>query len=139
MNRGCILRAMVMPTLALGAAFSFSPSAVAQPEGQRAAATASTTIVQPVGAGVAFDVSTKVLTAVFLSGQRGEQLSLLLPGRRQGGTLQSSAVQTFASRDGIVVLSTGTVSIDVGTMSAGPGRTDRNGGTNTMLVIAQFN
>lgn len=129
---------MAWPVLALAAALSLGFAGAAQAQAQRNAS-GSVTIVQPVGAGVAYDVRSQVLTAIFLSGQIGEQLSLLLPGKQTGTGAHVSGIQAFTAPGNIVVLSSGTVSINLGTVEASSGRAGRDGDTGTMLVLAQFN
>lgn len=129
--------ARAWPVLVAGATLSLVQPAPAR--AQQAVASGGATIVQPVGAGVTYDVATKVLTAIFLSGQTGEQLSFLLPGKRLRQRSQPAGMQSFTARGNIVVLSTETVSINIGTVDPSPGPTGPNGGTDTMLVLAQFN
>ena len=119
-------RALAGPLLALASTLSlgFTASAQAQTEGS---ASGNVTIIQPVGAGVAFDVRSQVLTAIFLSGQIGEQLSLFLPSNYNGRGPQPSEVQTFAAPDNIVVLSSGTISINLTAVQASPGLIGREG------------
>ena len=131
-------RVMAGPSLALAAALSLCSTGAAQAQTQRSAS-GSVTIVQPVGAGVAYDVRSRVLTAIFLSGQIGEQLSLLLPGKHSGAGSHVSGIQAFAAPGNIVVLSSGMVSINLRSVEAAAGRAGRTGDVDTMLVLAQFN
>lgn len=138
MTWGCRQGAIARSSLALAAALSLGFAGGAQAQAQRTAS-GSATIVQPVGAGVAYDIRSQVLTAIFLSGQVGEQLSLLLPGKHNGAGSHVSGIQAFAAPGNIVVLSSGTVSINLATVEASSGRAGRDGETGTMLVLAQFN
>lgn len=130
--------AIARPALALAAAVSFGFAGSAQAQAPRSAS-GSVTIVQPVGAGVAYDIRSQVLTAIFLSGQIGEQLSLLLPGKRTGAGSHVSGIHALAAPGNIVVLSSLTVSINLETVEPSSGRIGRDGDTGTMLVLAQFN
>jgi hypothetical protein len=125
--------------LRLVAALSLGIAGPALAQSQPVAASGSATIVQPVGAGVAYDVATQVLTSIFVSGQTGQQLSLLLPGRRVGGNSLVPALQAQSASGNVLVLSTGTVSINVDTVETASGRAGRNRGNDTTLVLAQFN
>lgn len=139
MKKCCARRARAMPLLVLGAALSLEVSPSASAQEQSVSAGAAVTLLEPVGAGVAFDVSTQALTAIFLTGRRGEQLSLTMGGRSAAGEAVLNEAQTYRAEGGIVVLSTGIVSIDVDKIEMPPGRTGRASDRGTTVVLAQFN
>lgn len=130
--------AAVRLLLAVAVTSLFCGVGTARAQSQRSA-TGSVTIVRPVGVGVAFDVRSQVLTSIFLSGQVGEQLSLLLSGRHTGANFPDAGMQTFAGPGNIVVLSSGVVSIDLVEVDQSTGHRRRTGEDGTMLVLAQFN
>jgi hypothetical protein len=139
LTQGRNRRAGLRPLLASVATLCFGFAGPALAQSQQAVASGSVTIVQPAGAGVAYDVATQVLTSIFLSGQKGQQLSLLLPGRRLRNHSLVPALQAQSGPGNILVLSTDTVSINVETVDVESAQARRNRGFDTMLVLAQFN
>lgn len=121
--------------LALAVAGSaLAPAALAQ--GVGAQAEGSVAILTPAGSGVAYDVLTDTLSGVFLAGEQGEPVSLLLT-RKRG---KRGAIGNLIPQD-VMVLSTGSYHLDLpqragsGTMpplpeAAAPGE---------LLFLAQFN
>ncbi len=113
---------------------ALAPPVLAQGVGARAGG--SVVILTPGGSGIAYDVLTDTLSGVFLAGEQGEPISLLLAGKRgKRGTIANLIPQD------VMVLSTGSYQLDLphqpgeGPMAqlpeaAAPGE---------LLFLAQFN
>lgn len=103
---------------------------------------AAVVILDPVGAGFSFDILSDTVSAVFLNGDAGDSVSLLMSGRKPG--------TKNAPRDesGVLVMASGVYRIDLlqPTASNGPlrGALRRSAqktalGGNSILFLAQFN
>lgn len=127
-------------TCALAAGLPLAAPAAAQAEPWSAAASGGVAIVEPVGASVAYNVVTQVLSAIFLSGRESEKISLVRPGR-EGNAASGSAVNrpVDAGSESFVVLASGTVSVNVGSFGGQSADGSRNGDDGTVVVLAQFN
>ena len=101
---------------------------------QRASARGLLEITRSVGTEIAFDVLTDALSGVFLEGQPGDTVSLLLPPRRAGSSKRIPGE--------VVVLSTASYKIDISEKSppANPPATQASGayaGTFAVTVAYQ--
>ncbi|MDT0507324.1 hypothetical protein [Novosphingobium sp. MMS21-SN21R] len=102
-------------------------------------AQASVVVVEPVGAGFSFDVMNDAVSAVFLNGDAGDSVSLLMSRRK-------SAPQTAQrAAGGVVVMASGVYRIDMLQPTSGalrmmrgaiPGPVPRG---SSILFLAQFN
>lgn len=111
-----------------------TPRALAQAVSARAGG--SLVIPAPGGSGVAYDVLTDTLSGVFLAGEQGEPVSLLLAGKRgKRGTIANLIAQD------VMVLSTGSYQLDLplqrGAGMMPPPRDAAAPGE--LLLLAQFN
>lgn len=109
---------------------------------QQASARGLIEITRSVGTGIAFDVLTDTLSGVFLTGQVGDSVSLLLPPRRAAGSARGRIPGE------VVVLSTASYSFDIagnappasqdnGDAHLQPAGYDSSPGN--LLFLAQFN
>ncbi|MBB4612141.1 hypothetical protein [Novosphingobium taihuense] len=126
-------RQFAAAVLIAGAALDLSPVAHAA----TAEASASVVIVEPVGAGFSFDILSDTVSAVFLNGDAGDSVSLLMSGRKPGG-------QSASRESGVVVMASGVYRIDLLQSAASPARlrsTIRaaSPGGSSILFLAQFN
>ena len=105
----------------------------------RADALTSLVVVEPVGAGFAFDVVNDAVSAVFLNGDGWDSASLLLSRRRNGPT---------KSLGGVIIMASGVYRIDLlSPVKVQPGtrhQADRFSsgvlpGGGSILFLAQFN
>lgn len=103
-------------------------------------AEASVVVVEPVGAGFAFDIMNDTVSAVFLNGDAGDSVSLLMARRKPDQR----------NLGGVVVMTSGVYRIDLLTPVSGRLRTMRSGPAwagagigsgagSSMLFLAQFN
>lgn len=103
-------------------------------------------ITRSVGTGIAFDVLTDTLSGVFLTGQVGDSVSLLLPPRRAAGSARGRIPGE------VVVLSTASYSFDIAGNAppSNPPASQDNGDAHlqpagydsspgNLLFLAQFN
>lgn len=103
-----------------------------------APADAAVVILEPVGAGFAFDLLSDAVSAVFLNGDAGDSVSLLMSRRRPGPNGQPR------NEGGVLVMASGVYRIDLlqPTASAarlrGTMRMPSPGGS-SILFLAQFN
>lgn len=111
---------MIMRTaMFLTTALALLPAAPACAQQSRATAEGSVTIERPVGSGIAFNVLTASLSSVFLSGRRGDAVSLT------SGGLGAETV----------VLSADTYPVSL----QGRGQAAGGGAPSNLLFLAQFN
>lgn len=107
-------------------------------------AEASVVVVEPVGAGFAFDIMNDTVSAVFLNGDAGDSVSLLMSRRKPD--LRNDQ----RNLGGVVVMTSGVYRIDLLTPVSGRLRTMRSGPTwpgagfgagtgSSILFLAQFN
>lgn len=132
--------------LGIAAAVWTAPVALAA-SGETATTTtaqASVVVVEPVGAGFAFDIMDDTVSAVFLNGDAGDSVSLLMSRRKSdpnGGQRNLGSV---------VVMTSGVYRIDLLTPVSGRFRATRGGissvgtsalgpGGSSILFLAQFN
>lgn len=101
---------------------------------------ASVVVMEPVGAGFAFDVLNDAVSAVFLNGEIGDSVSLMMSPD------QSSPRNARKSVRGVVVMATGVYQIDLLVPINGRMQTVRNRlpgsqatGDSSILFLAQFN
>lgn len=105
-------------------------------------ARASVVVAAPVGAGLSFDLVNEAISAVFLSGDSGDSVSLLLSGGKDGQQAAPRDDRAQRLQGGVVVMASGVYRIDLLTPVAG-GRPIRlwsplpNSGS--ILFLAQFN
>lgn len=103
-----------------------------------APADASVVILEPVGAGFSFDLLSDAVSAVFLNGDAGDSVSLLMSRRRPGPN------GSPRNEGGVLVMASGVYRIDLlqptstsarlrGTMRLQPP------GGSSILFLAQFN
>jgi hypothetical protein len=116
-------------------------------QGVTAQASGSTEIVGgAVSAGVSFDVASRLLTSIFVTGGIGDTVSIFAPAPIAGVIAQGawrdvagiSAGQTAALGD-ITILSRGAVSINVQQIRQSSGRSSDDPDTGVFVVLAQFN
>lgn len=107
-------------------------------------AEASVVVVEPVGAGFAFDIMNDTVSAVFLSGDAGDSVSLLMSRRKLDPRNDQRNL------GGVVVMTSGVYRIDLLTPVSGRLRTMRSGPAwpgagigsgagSSILFLAQFN
>ncbi len=106
-------------------------------------AQASVVVVEPVGAGFSFDVMNDAVSAVFLSGDVGDSVSLLMSGHK------SAPQNAQGASGGVVVMASGVYRIDMLQPTSGSLRMLRGRMTGAMpgavprgssiLFLAQFN
>lgn len=113
---------------------ALAPSALAQGVGARAGGSA--VILTPGGSGIAYDVLTDTLSGVFLAGEQGEPVSLLLAGKRG----KRGAIANLIPQD-VMVLSTGSYQLDLPHQrEAGPmPQLPEAAAPGELLFLAQFN
>lgn len=103
-----------------------------------APADASVVILEPVGAGFSFDLLSDAVSAVFLNGDAGDSVSLLMSRRRPGPNGQPR------NEGGVLVMASGVYRIDLlqptasGARLRGALRLPSPGGS-SILFLAQFN
>lgn len=120
----------------LGAwAFLASPPAA---NAQSASANAAVVIVEPVGAGLSFDIISDAVSAVFLNAGAGDSVSLTISGREPetGGALRNNG--------GVLVMASGVYRIDLLEPTTTNARLLRAWRAqapdgNSILFLAQFN
>ena len=109
-----------------------------------ASAEAAVVILEPVGAGVSFDILSDAVSAVFLNGDAGDSVSVLMSPRKPG--------QKSMPRDasGVLVMASGVYRIDLlqpaasdarlrgAILGSGSGRGSVPGNS-SILFLAQFN
>ncbi|MGV3513364.1 MAG: hypothetical protein ACO1OX_15290 [Novosphingobium sp.] len=105
-------------------------------------ADAAVVIIEPVGAGFSFDILSDAVSAVFLNGDAGDSVSLLM-SRRKPGTRG-----TPRNESGVLVMASGVYRIDLLQPVAssararaalrGSAQTPAAGGS-SILFLAQFN
>ncbi len=128
-------------SLGLAATFVTAPVALAA-TGETTTTTeaqASIVVVEPVGAGFTFDVLNDAVSAVFLNGEIGDSVSMLVTPRKAGP-------RDARSSGGVVVMASGVYRIDLLTPAGGRLRNLRSGllsgaltGGSSILFLAQFN
>jgi hypothetical protein len=125
---------------ALVAVMSLGAAAEARGEALGVAASCGVSIVEPVGAAVAFNTDTQVLSAIFLSGWVSEKISLVRSGR-EGNAASASAANRpdDAVLDSSVVFASATVSVNKGSFVEKSSNGDRFLDDRTVVVIAHFN
>lgn len=105
-------------------------------------AQASVVVADPVGAGLSFDLVNDAISAVFLSGDSGDSVSLLLSGGKDGEQTAPRDDRAQRLQGGVVVMASGVYRIDLLTPVAG-GRPIRLRsplpGSGSILFLAQFN
>ncbi len=121
----------------------FAPAAIlaaliplpAAAQAQEATAHGSVEVTtESVGTGIAYNLLTDALSAVFLSGQPGDLVSFELHGLSRNPNLETIGSQS----DGMVVLSTASYRLDLGTPitpSPRPGRLDAGP---LQLILGRF-
>ncbi|CAH0497447.1 hypothetical protein [Novosphingobium sp. CECT 9465] len=128
--------------LGTATAFWTAPAALAATGGTAATtdALASVVVVEPVGAGFAFDIINDAVSAVFLNGDAGDSVSLLMSRRR------SEPRNGQRNPGGVVVMTSGVYRIDLLTPVNGGLRASRGtsagagwSGGSSILFLAQFN
>jgi hypothetical protein len=102
-------------------------AAPAQARAQRAESRGSLSLAEPVGTGIAVDTVTAALTSIFLSGQAGNPVSLLMPTQSRSGPVAGSQAA-------IVVLSSTSYDVNVAAVTNGD-----DGKLGNLLYLAQFN
>ena len=114
-------------------------AAVAQNRSTEQSATTqgSVVIARSVGSGIAFNILTNALSAVFLSGQQGDTVSLVLPARGVGGQFRVWAGAPVPGE--VLVLSAGSYSVVVAANPAESNRQESANSPNDLLFLAQFN
>ncbi|MBB3859130.1 hypothetical protein GGQ88_000370 [Novosphingobium hassiacum] len=102
-------------------------------------AQASVVVVEPVGAGFSFDVLNDAVSAVFLNGEIGDSVSMLMTPRKAGP-------RDARNSGGVVVMASGVYRIDLLTPANSRMHTMRRGllssglpGGSSILFLAQFN
>jgi hypothetical protein len=129
-------------TLAVFAA-SLPPSAHGQ--GRISQANGSAEIVGTVSAGVSFDIATRLLTSIFVTGRAGDTVSMLAPtsatsiGQGEWRRIAGIAQDRAAALGDITILSRGAVSINVQQMRKSPDQSPDNPDAGVFVVLAQFN
>lgn len=105
-----------------------------------AEAQASVVVVEPVGAGFAFDVLNDAVSAVFLNGEIGDSVSLIMGPAQSGPRSVRKAVR------GVVVMASGVYRIDLLTPTGSRMGPLRSGSLSagvafgsSILFLAQFN
>lgn len=100
-------------------------------------AQASVVVVEPVGAGFSFDIMNDAVSAVFLNGDAGDSVSVLMSRRKTGPRRELG---------GVVVMTSGVYRIDLLTPVSGRLRAMRGtpasagwSGGSSILFLAQFN
>ncbi len=139
-------RKMCRIALCLTSALASLPAVSALAQERRASSRGLVEITRSVGTGIAFDVLTDALSGVFLEGQPGDSVSLLLPPRRVGAGSSKHVPGE------VVVLSTASYQFDISGKSspANPPSIRVNGGVrlqpagygaapDNLLFLAQFN
>ncbi len=136
-----------MVSIGLGRATSLSLAAAATclsvpawGQGRTAQARGDVEIVGTVSTSAIFEIGTDLLTAIFVTGQAGDTVSMFTPASAASWrTDPSISPNQVASLDDVTILSHGTVSINLQRIkrAAGPPGSDDNPGT--ILVLAQFN
>lgn len=103
-------------------------------------AQASVVVVEPVGAGFAFDVLSDAVSAVFLNGDIGDSVSLMMAPRKPAQRDASNNLR------GVVVMASGIYRIELLTPTSGLTLPLRSGSPsagltfgNSILFLAQFN
>lgn len=121
------------------AAFLASMPVTAHATATTTEAQASVVVVEPVGAGFSFDVMNDAVSAVFLNGDAGDSVSLLMSRRKSAPQNAQSAA------GGVVVMASGVYRIDMLQPASGalrmmrgvmPGAVARG---SSILFLAQFN
>lgn len=132
---------------ALAASLGLAATLVSGPVALAATGDATTTaeaqvsvvVVEPVGAGFAFDVLNDAVSAVFLNGEIGDSVSMLMTPRKAGP-------RDARLTGGVVVMASGVYRIDLLTPVNSRLRSVRSGlfsagllGGSSILFLAQFN
>lgn len=138
----CSMARTCAAALGMATAFWTAPVALAATGGTAttADALASVVVVEPVGAGFAFDIMNDAVSAVFLNGDAGDSVSLLMSRRK------SEPRNGPGNPGGVVVMTSGVYRIDLLTPVNGglraprgtPARAGWSGGS-SILFLAQFN
>lgn len=113
-------------------------AAMAGTDAQEAAA--SVVIVEPVGAGFSYDILNDAVSAVFLNGDAGDSVSVLMSRRRTGP--RNLQRVTADPQGGVVVMASGVYRIDLLTPVNSAARGLRSlmlPGGGSILFLAQFN
>jgi len=135
----CSSAQICVTALVMAAAVGTAPVALAATAGNTTTmgAQASVVVVEPVGAGFAFDIMNDAVSAVFLNGDAGDSVSLMMAGRKPGPGIDQG---------GVVVMTSGVYRIDLLTPVSGRLRALRNtpasagwSGGSSILFLAQFN
>lgn len=132
-----------LPALLLGLASIPASAQAIEVTAATAEAQASVVVVEPVGAGFTFDVMNDAVSAVFLNGDAGDSVSLLLSRRK------SAPQGTQRAASGVVVMASGVYRIDMLQPMGGSLRPLRSGREgllpgimqqgSSILFLAQFN
>jgi len=112
-----------------------------------AQASGSTEIVGgAVSAGVSFDVATRLLTSIFVTGGAGDTVSIFVPavtgapvGQNAGREATGLSSGQLPSLGDITIVSSSAVSIDVQQIRNSPGQSSENPDAGVFVVLAQFN
>lgn len=134
-------RAMRHWAIVVGAVLAVSPPSPVVAQGQRAAAGGAVEISEAVGAGIAYDLLTDILSTVFLSGRTGDSVSLLLPERSGSGSRLPNEVVVLSTAYYRMDVASGVARAIVANPDAKVGLTPLRdgGGPDNFLVLAQFN
>lgn len=132
---------LIAASLGVAAYFVTVPIALAATgETTTAEAQASVVVVEPVGAGFAFDVLNDAVSAVFLNGEVGDSVSLIMAPQQTGPRSARKGLR------GVVVMASGVYRIDLLTPTSGRMLPLRSGSLsaglavgNSILFLAQFN
>jgi hypothetical protein len=103
-------------------------------------------IVGTVSTGVAFDIATRLLTSIFVTGRTGDTVSIFAPVATAAqigsglwrGVAPGSAGQ-IAMLEDVTILSQGTVSINLQQIEEPADQTAGNRRRGMFVVLAQFN
>jgi hypothetical protein len=138
--RACALGLVCLGSAPVAAASATTSNAeTSDTVSARAEALSSLVVVEPVGAGFAFDVMNDAVSAVFLNGDGWDSASLLLSRRRNGPS---------KSLGGVIIMASGVYRIDLlSPVKVSPGvkrQADRFSsgvlpGGGSILFLAQFN